>query len=199
METLIVARHGFAASNRGGLASSTAPGEGLTDEGRDQALALRERLAGEALDLGAATPFARTQETLSIALDGLAVPRIVVPELGEIDFGSYDGGLLDAYRAWAWSEPPTTLAPGGGESRAGAAARFARGLRTLLARPERAVLLVGHALVVRYVLDAVDGLAPAARMTPVEHATPHRLSAAEVADAAALLDEWSASPRFRAG
>jgi hypothetical protein len=60
------------------------------------------------------------------------------------------------------------------------------------------VLFVGHALVVRYVLDAVDGLVPAARMAPVEHATPHRLDAADVAEAAALLEEWANDPRFRA-
>jgi hypothetical protein len=39
---------------------------------------------------------------------------------------------------------------------------------------------------------------PAARMAPVEHATPHRLCASEVAEAAALLEEWAVSPSFRA-
>ncbi len=119
--------------------------------------------------------------------------------MNEIHFGSFDGGLLERYREWAGAEAPDIAAPGGGESRASAAARYSRGLRTLLARPEGVVLFVGHALVVRYLLDAAEGLVPAARMAPVEHAAPHRLSAREVADAAALLEEWSASPGFRAG
>ena len=72
----------------------------------------------------------RTQETLELALAGRAIPRIVVPELNEIHFGRYDGGPLDDYRAWAWSEPPDVRAPGNGESRADGAARYARGLRT---------------------------------------------------------------------
>jgi hypothetical protein len=68
----------------------------------------------------------------------------------------------------------------------------------LLQRPEETALVVGHALAVRYVLDAVDGLVPAALMaSPVEHAVPHRLEAAAVERAARLLDEWSRAPRFR--
>ena len=199
METLIVARHGFAGSNRDGTCSWAAPGEGLTEEGVEQARQLGRLLAEDAIELGVATDLRRTQETLEVALDGRPLPRLVLSDLNEIHFGSFDGGLLERYREWAGAEPPDVAAPGGGESRASAAARYARGLRALLARPERVVLFVGHALVVRYVLDAVDGLVPAARMAPVEHATPHRLDAADVANAAALLEEWSEIPRFRVG
>lgn len=198
MDTLLLVRHAFAGSNRdGGTASCTPPGEGLTAEGVDQARRLTATLAAEALDLGVATELRRTQETLELVLEGRKIPSLVVPELNEIDFGSYDGRPLGDYRAWAWSEAPDLPAPGGGESRAQGAARYARGLRVLLARPEATILAVGHALMVRYILDAVAGLVPAARMTPVEHAVPHRLSAADVSRAASLLEEWSLAPRFR--
>ena len=197
MEALIVARHAHAASNRDGTCSWAPPGEGLTEEGVEQARALGRSLADEAIELGVSTELLRTQETLELALDGRPVPRLVLAALNEIHFGSFDGGLLERYREWAGAEAPDIAAPGGGESRASAAARYGRGLRTLLARPERVVLFVGHALVVRYLLDAAGGLVPAARMAPVEHATPHRLSASEVADAAALLEEWAVSPSFR--
>ena len=139
----------------------------------------------------------RTQETLEIALDGRDVPRLDVPELDEIRYGSFDGGLLDDYRAWARSEPPTVRAPGGGESRADVAARYSRGLRVVLERPERVVLLVGHALALRYVLDAARGLVPAPLITPVEHATAYEVSADEARAAADLLEDWSRSPAFR--
>jgi broad specificity phosphatase PhoE len=198
METLYLARHGLAGSNRDGLAASTPPGLGLTVEGAEQARRLGELLAGERIELGVATDHLRTQETLELALDGRQTPRIVVPELNEIDFGSYDGGLLLDYRAWAGTHPPDLQAPGGGESRADAAARYACGLRALLARPERTLLAVGHALAIRYVLDAAEGLVPAALMAaPVEHAAPHRLSAADLQAAATLLEEWSSAPTFR--
>jgi hypothetical protein len=59
------------------------------------------------------------------------------------------------------------------------------------------VLVVGHALAIRYVIDAASGLLPAARMAPIEHAFPYRLGRNEVEQAATLLEAWSAAPRFR--
>jgi len=197
MEHVLLVRHAVAGSNRDGLASSSAPGVGLTDEGRAQAMALRELLADVQLDLGVATEFARTQETLALALAERDVPRLVMPALNEIGFGHYDGGSLELYRGWAASEPPSTIAPGGGDSRASAAARFASGARELLARPEERLLVVAHALVIRYLLDGAEGHVPAARMAPVEHASPYELSRTDLERAATLLEAWSRSPSFR--
>lgn len=198
METLLLVRHALAASNRdGGTASCATPGLGLTDEGVGQALGLKASLAGEQVDLGVASELRRTQETLELALDGRDVPLVVVPELNEIHFGSFDGGPLAEYRAWAAREAPGTPAPGDGDSRATAAARFARGLRILLGRPEPTILVVGHALCVRYVLDAAEGLLPAPLIVPVEHAVPYRLHVSRVEHAAGVLEEWSRTPRFR--
>lgn len=197
MDELILARHGLAGSNRDGIASCTVPGEGLVPEGVEQAQALGQLLAEETISLAATTDLARTQETLALALEGRDVPTILVPELNEIHFGSFDGGLLDTYRGWAGSHSPDERAPEGGESRADAAARFARGLRVLLGRDEAVVLLVGHALMIRYALDAADGLVPAARMAPVEHAHPYRLDREAVERAVDVLETWSAVPAFR--
>lgn len=197
METLLLARHAFAGSNRDGNASCAIPGEGLTPEGVEQARELGGLLAGEEIDLGVATELRRTQETLELVLRGRHVPTIVVPELNEIDFGSFDAGPLDLYRSWAASESPSLRAPGAGESRAAAATRFARGLRLVSERPEAVVLVVGHALAIRYILDAAHTLPPAARMASVEHARPYRLSAADAVAGATLLEEWSRAPRFR--
>ena len=89
-------------------------------------------------------------------------------------------------------------APGGGESRAQAAARYASGVRAVLARPEQSALVITHALAVRYVVDAAQGLVPAPLMLePVEHARPYRLEADELEAAAGLLEAWSRDPRFR--
>jgi broad specificity phosphatase PhoE len=197
VETLLLARHGFAGSNRDDVASCAIPGEGLTPEGVEQARALGGLLVGTEISLAGATELARTQETLQLALHGLSVPTFVVPELNEIHFGSFDGGPLDTYRAWAAANSPSEPAPGGGESRAEAASRFARGLRVLLARTEATVLVVGHALPLRYVVDAAAGLVPAPRMAPVAHAHPFHLSRDHVSRAVEVLEAWSAAPRFR--
>ena len=197
MRELLLARHGFAASNRDGVASSAVPGGGLTPEGVEQARALAEVLATEEISVAMTSRLSRTQETLALALDGRDIRVVVTAELDEIHFGSFDGGLLDDYRAWAAAHPPDLPAPGGGESRAQAAARFAHGLRLVLARPEERVLVVGHALAIRYVVDATAGLTPAARMAPVEHAFPFRLARDDVERAALLLEAWSDTPTFR--
>jgi broad specificity phosphatase PhoE len=197
MERLLLARHGFAGSNRDRIASCAVPGEGLTPEGIEQGRGLASLLEAEEIGLGVATELARTQETLELALDGRGARRMVVAELNEIDFGAFDDGPLDEYRAWAASRSPAERARGGGESRADAAARFARGLRRLLKVPEPVVLHIGHALALRYSVDAAQGLPPASLMAPVEHGSPFRLTAREVESAAILLEEWSRSPRFR--
>jgi broad specificity phosphatase PhoE len=197
VETLLLVRHGFAGSNRDDIASCAIPGEGLTPEGVEQARALGASLVETEIALAATTELSRAHETLRLALEGREVPTVVVPELNEIHFGSFDGGPLETYRAWAAAHSPSVRAPGGGESRAEAAARFARGLRVLLEREEDTILLVGHALALRYVVDAAEGLVPAPRMARVPHAEPFRLARGGVARAAELLEAWSAAPRFR--
>lgn len=196
MRQFLLVRHGLARSNTDDCISSTPPGEGLSAGGVAEALALRTLLASEPIELGVATQLARTQETLDLALGDRDVPRIVMPGLDEIGFGSFDGGPLADYRAWAWTNEPDALCPGGGESRVHVAERLARALDELLARPEEVVLAVSHALPVRYVIDASDGNFPAARIGNVPHATPFRLDAAAVELAAETLRVWATAPRF---
>ena len=197
MQSVVLVRHGFAVSNRDGVASCAVPGGSLMPQGIAQAKELAVALSDEPFSLGISSELARTRETLALLLEGREVPTVTLGELNEIDFGSFAEGPLDDYRVWAASHPPDVPAPGGGDSRASAAARFARGLRAVLARPEERVLLAWHALALRYVLDAVDGLAPAALITPVPHAIAHWLEREHVERAATLLEEWSRSPRFR--
>jgi broad specificity phosphatase PhoE len=120
-----------------------------------------------------------------------------LPGLNEIHFGSFEAGSLDEYRAWAWQAPADEPCPGGGESRAAAAARFASALDALLARPEQTVLAIGHALPIRYMLDAAAGIVPAAHIDVVPHVQPYRLGTGDVRRAARILRAWSSDPVFR--
>lgn len=196
MRELILARHAHAASNAADVVSCVPPGAGLSKLGIEEAMRLRDALADESIELGVATEMARTRETLEIALAGRDVPTLMLSALNEIGFGRFEGGPLVAYREWAWSAEPDAECPGGGESRASAAVRFASALDTLLARDEEVVLAVAHAVPVRYVLDASDERFPAARVEPVPHAVPFRLSADQVDAAAVALRVWAEAPRF---
>ncbi len=196
MRSLILARHAHAESNAGAFVNAVPPGGGLSEEGRGEALGLGAVLATEPIDVGYSSRLARTQETLALALAGRDVPRIVEPLLDEIGFGSFEGGPLAAYRAWAWENEPAAPCPGGGESRANAARRLAAALRVLLERPEQTALVVGHAMPIRYVVDASAGRVPAMRLEPVAHATPFRLERQAVELAAETLGRWAEAPRF---
>jgi probable phosphoglycerate mutase len=195
---LLVVRHAEAGANAAGTVNGEPPGPGLTAAGRAQAATLGRELADERVDLGVATRFLRTQETLAAALGDRDVPRAVLSAFDEIRYGAFEGGPLEAYRGWAWTEPPDVRPPGGGESRADVAARVAGGMDALLGRDEEVILLVGHALPLRYVVDAADGSFPAARVEQLGHAVAGlRLDADAVATAAQTLRAWSREPRFR--
>jgi broad specificity phosphatase PhoE len=196
VQALFLARHGEAASNVDDVVSSVPPGAGLSRRGREQARKLGRQLADEPIELGVSSELRRAVETLELALDDRGVPKLTLPSFNEIRFGRYEGGPLAAYREWAWTNEPDVECPGGGESRASAAARIAQAMDWLLSRPEEMILLVGHALPVRYVLDAVDGRFPAAKIGVIGHAEPHRLDREALEAAAETLRVWSETPRF---
>lgn len=198
MERAILARHAESEfSVRGAVNGDPAKeGGGLTAAGRRQARALGQLLADDPIDLCATSEFARARETADIALAGRGVPRLVVPELNDIRFGSFEGGPLANYRRWAHTHGPEEPGPGGGESRVEACRRFAGGFRVLLARPEPTVLVVAHALPIRYLLSALIERDPSAVVEPVPYAETHRFSADQLARAAERLEAWCENPVF---
>jgi broad specificity phosphatase PhoE len=169
---------------------------GLTDAGREQAAALGVLIRDDPVDLCVVTEFGRTQETADIALAGRDVPRLVVPELNDIRFGSFEGRSFNTYVRWAHSHGPLEDCPGGGESRVEAARRFVAGYRQVLERAEVHILAVGHGLPIRYVLGALMELDPVAKVDPVEHAEPFRLSSAQLERAVERLEAWTRNPVF---
>jgi len=130
----------------------------LTADGRVAATKLGEQVAHLPLDLGVHTRFARTRETLELALAGRDVPSIEEPLLDDIKVGDLEGCSLDDYRAWKHAHTRSDAFPGG-ESLDDAAGRYARAFRALLARPEQRVLVVCHEIPVRYALNAAAGSA----------------------------------------
>ena len=198
MERVILVRHGESEFSARGRCSGdpSIEGGGLTETGREQARALGTLLADDPIDLCAVSEFRRTWETADIALEGRDVPRLVLPELNDIRFGRFEGGAWDDYIEWARAAGPADECPGGGESRADAAARYARAFRTLLARPEATVLVIGHALPIRYALSALTERDPTAVIERVQYAEPARMTADQLERVAARLERWASAPVF---
>jgi len=197
MDEVILARHGESELSVAGTVNGN-PGVAcaLTATGEEQARRLGERLARVEIDLCATSEFERAQQTADIALAGRDIRRLVLPDLNDVRFGSFEGKPLAEYRAWAAQNEPTTEAPGGGESRAATVARYVRAYRTILARPEQTVLVAAHGLPIRYVLNALEGKDPAPLVEQVAYAEPYVLGRAEFQRAADLLDAWATRPAW---
>jgi broad specificity phosphatase PhoE len=198
MERLVLVRHGESSSSARGLVNGDpAAGVGLTAAGREQARALGRELAAEPLDLGVVTQFRRTRDTAALALAGRDVLVEEEPRLADPRAGRFEGLHLDEYRAWAWAAGSAEDAPGGGESRLAVVDRYAEAYRGLLERPEGTILAVVHALPIAYVLRALEGEPPAARMDQrVEYARPYRLARDELGAALDVLDAWREEPTW---
>ena len=75
-------------------------------------------------------------------------------------------------------------------------ARYGAGLRRILTRPERAILVVTHSLPVAYVLMALSGCDPAPRVPIIEYAKPYAVGADELEEAVARLEAWCSTPTW---
>jgi probable phosphoglycerate mutase len=197
VDTAILARHAESELSVralvGGLPSTPV---GLTEAGRAQAERLGRLLECKEIDLCVTSEFPRTAETADVALDGRTVPRLTIAELNDPRYGSFEGGSLAAYRAWAHDAASTDVPDGDGESRAALVERYARGYRQVLARPERVVLVVGHSLPTAYVLEALEGRDPAPVVPIVEYAYPHHVLASALALAIERLEAWCRAPTW---
>lgn len=196
MQTLILARHGESDYSARGLLNGDPSTEvGLTALGEEQAVELGRALREVPLDLCVTTELHRTRRTAELALAGRDVPVEIWPDLNDPRAGAFEGGSLDDYRGWAWTAGSAEPVPGGGESRLEIVARCARAYGELLERPEPTILAVVHALPIAYLLAAIEGRAPAARMDrPVEYARATPVEAEELRRAVALFEAWRSNP-----
>lgn len=189
MQLCVFSRHGESTLNvEGKINGDPSVPVALTEAGREAAARLGGQLANLRIDLGIHTRFARTRETLEIALAGRSVPVLEEPLLDDIDVGELEGGTLEAYRDWKAAHTRRDAFPGG-ESLDDAARRYARALRNLLERPERSVLVVCHEIPLRYALNAAAGSSDLDGPThQIANATPYLFDEAALHRAAAHID-----------
>jgi broad specificity phosphatase PhoE len=191
------ARHGESEySVRDLLNGDAAVTVGLTEAGVEQARRLGHVLRAEQIDLCITTQLPRVTLTADLALDGRNVPRLVLPELNDPLYGPYEGKGIEEYRAWASSAPSSALPGDGGESRFSIVERYVRGFRVVLERPEEALLVVAHSLPISYLLGALEGLVPGARVPLVPYAIPYGLTEEELERSIGVLEGWLAAPTW---
>jgi broad specificity phosphatase PhoE len=197
MDEAILARHAESEySVRGAINGDVAVPVALTELGREQARRLGEEIRDDPIDLCVTSEFGRVLETAQIALAGRGVPRLVLPDLNDILVGEWEGKRLSDYRVWVRSHGPGDVTDGGGESRAATVRRWVHAFQTILARPERVVLVVAHGLPIRYLLNAAEERDPSPTIDQVDHATPYRLSREQVELGVTRLERWCAAPAW---
>lgn len=139
----------------------------LSDEGREQARRLAERLSGEPIAAVYASPLGRTRETAGI----LAAPHGLEVEsrdgLREISHGHWEQltrrEVDERYpeEAAAWQEDPYTYAPPGGESGLSVTARALPELLAIVrACAGRSAAVVSHKATIRLLLSSLLGFDP---------------------------------------
>ena len=197
MRRAFFARHGESEySVRELLNGDVTVSVGLTEAGREQACRLGTVLRAEPLELCVTSALERTRLTADLALVEREVPRLVVPELNDPLYGPYEGRGLADYRAWAGNASSDEVPGEGGESRYSLVERYALAFRVLLDREEESLLVVAHSLPISYLLGALEGLMPGARVPLVPYAIPYGLTADELERCLDVLDQWLAAPTW---
>ena len=162
MTTILLARHGESDWNRDQRWQGHAD-RPLTDLGRDQARALADRLAATELDAVYSSDLERARETAAIVAEPHQLPLKELPDLREVDVGSWSGltraeaeeRFPNAFRRWTeggegWDD---------GETYEQLSERVVGAVLAIAARhPRDRVLLVAHGGSIRAVHAAALGV-----------------------------------------
>lgn len=136
----------------------------LSEEGRGQAEALAQRLAGTPIAAVETSPVRRARETAAAIAAARGLAAQVAMPLDEVDFGEWQGlsfAELGADPRWEmWNSERATAVPPGGEPMAMVQARVLAFMRDVARRSAGLVVaMVSHADVIRAAVAGVLGLA----------------------------------------
>jgi probable phosphoglycerate mutase len=159
---LFLIRHALTAHTNERL-SGWLPGISLTEEGRQQAERLAERMAPVKIDAIYASPLERTVETARPLAASKRLRVRVREGLGEVRYGDWEGKKLRALaktKLWrqVMASPSRARFPGG-ETLAETQARSVAAIEVLRARhPRDSVAVVTHADVIRVLVAYYGGI-----------------------------------------
>ena len=139
----------------------------LSDEGRQQAGRLADRLAGEPVAAIYASPLGRTVETASLLAKPHGLEVQLRDGLREISHGHWEKLTRREVderfpqEALEWEKDPYTFAPSGGESGLAVTARALPALIELVrAHPGETLMVVSHKATIRLLLSTLLGFDP---------------------------------------
>ena len=167
---VLLVRHGESAAAEVGVEFPLVDGQGdpeLHPAGREQALRVAERLAGEDLAAMYVTTLRRTAETAAPLAERLGMTPVVAPDLREVHLGAWEGGEFrhrvaagDPVAGAVLTEERWDVIPGA-EPAADFAARVRAGLlRVAGAHPDRTVVVFTHGGVIGQLLAQATGSRP---------------------------------------
>lgn len=139
----------------------------LSEEGRQQARCLAERLADVSVTAVYASPLDRTRETAEILAKPHRLPVETRDGLREISHGHWEGMTRQDVEekfpaeATAWEEDPYTCAPEDGETGLAVTARALPALLDIVrAHLGESVIVVSHKATIRLLLSSLLGFDP---------------------------------------
>ena len=153
MRLLLLLRHAVT-EHTGARLSGWMPGLHLSEEGREQARALAERLAPVPIDALYASPLERCQETAAAVADAQGMKVETVQDVGEVRYGAWTGrALKELAKEPLWKvvqATPSAARFPDGESIFEMQARAVLAVERLrAAHPRQTVAVCSHADVIR--------------------------------------------------
>jgi probable phosphoglycerate mutase len=139
----------------------------LSDEGRDQARRLGERLANEPISAVYASPMQRTVDTARLIAEPHELSVTTVDGIREIDHGRWEGKTRAEVEKefpeeyGRYEHDPFTFSPQGGESGLKVTARALPALMDLVERHDDGrIIVVSHKATIRLILSSILGFDP---------------------------------------
>lgn len=139
MTTLYLVRHGETVDNKAQILQGQIQGE-LNETGREQARAVRDKMAREPIDAFVASDLRRAVETCEIIAAPHDKPVVTTPLLRERDWGSFTGKFIPDLKGLTWPDDIESL-----EHLKERASDFLDWVKAHY--PDQTVLAVGHGIV----------------------------------------------------
>ncbi len=138
----------------------------LTDIGKSQAQALADRLASWPFEIIYSSPLDRAMYTSQVIARARNIDVIALPELQEINFGTWEGHSIKALQTEQrelfskWRADPFFNMPPGAETWEKLYNRLSRAVKTILDGQQKNIIVISHGGIMRALYSVLLGFNP---------------------------------------